>query len=260
MTDRAARVLPLLFCAAAALGQAVLVDRVAASVNDVAIPESAVRRAMLLSPIERAPGESENAFRARVLDALIDQYLEYEDAQRFGPSPPDATEIAAAMKSLRDRLAADGKDPAAEFARAGMTVDDVRAALERQLVVQRYLKERFRSLATVDAERPKAEYEEHYVPERKAAGQPVLPYEQVASEMETRARERIFDEDVEKWIGDLRDRARITIYPTPTAWKGQGTPVVIATAPAAATTPVPGGDGPRPDQPGGQENGRPASR
>jgi parvulin-like peptidyl-prolyl isomerase len=233
------RFLPfLLLAAAASIGQTVLVDRVAASVNDMAIPESAVRRAMLLSPLEQTPGESPEAFRVRVLDGLVDQYLQYEDALRFGPEPPNAAETEAAMAKLRERLAAEGKDPAAEFARAGMTADDVRASLERQLVVQRYLLERFRPVALADEERARAEYEERYVPERRAAGLPVLPFEQVAGEMRAQAQQRGFDEEIEKWLSELREKARITIYPTPTAPTGQSAPTVIATAPPPTRTPT----------------------
>jgi parvulin-like peptidyl-prolyl isomerase len=240
VTDPTARLLPpLLLAAAAALGQSVLVDRVAASVNDTAIPESAVRRALVLSPIEREAGETPETFRARVLDTLIDQYLQYEDAQRFGPAPPDAAEIEAAMARVSKRLIAEGKDPEEEFARAGMTVADVRASVERQLVVQRYLQERFRPVAIADEDRARSEYEEFYAPERRAAGLPVPPYEQVAEQMRARSQQRSFDEEVARWIAELRDKARITIYPTPTAATGQGPPVVIATAPPAVATPAP---------------------
>jgi hypothetical protein len=214
------------------------VDRVAVSVNDEAIPESAVRRAVLLSPLAREAGESPEAYRTRVLDALIDQHLEYEDALRFGPTPPDAAEIEAAFAKLRARLAAEGKDPAEEFARASMTVADVRASLERQLVIQRYLQERFRPVAMADEERARTEYEERYVPERKAQGLPVLPYEEVAGEIRSRAQQRSFDEEVEKWLAELREKARITIYPAPAAPTGQGPPTVFATVPPAARTPA----------------------
>ncbi len=232
--------LPALFllAASAALGQGILVDRVAVSVNGVAIPESAVRRAVLLSPLAHEAGESPAAYRARVLDALVDQHLEYEDAMRFGPTPPDAAEIEAAFEKLRERLSAEGKDPAEEFARAGMTVADVRASLERQLVIQRYLQERFRAGAMADEDRARAEYEEHYVPERKAEGLPVLPFEQVSNEMRSRAQRRGFDEEVDKWLAELRDKARITIYAAPTPPTGQGPATVFATAPPAARTPT----------------------
>ncbi|HTO88827.1 MAG TPA: hypothetical protein VMR54_15010 [Thermoanaerobaculia bacterium] len=228
----------LLAVSAAALAQEVLVDRVAVSVNDVAIPESAVRRAIVLGPLEREPGESREAFRARVLDELVDQYLQYEDAVRFGPSPPDAAEVEAALARLRSRLQGEGKEANVEFARAGMTAEDVRASVERQLVVQRYLRERFRQVAPSDEQSIRAEYEQRYVPERRAANLPVLPFEQVADLMRERAQQRAFDEEVEKWLKELREKARITFYPIPTPAAGQGTPVVLATAPPATRTPA----------------------
>jgi len=232
--------LVLLVAAASLAAETVLVDRVAASVNDVAIPESAVRRAMLLAPIERTPGEAADAYRARVLDALIDQHLQYEDALRFGNESPNAADVEDAMARLSQRLKAQGKDPAAEFARAGMSADDVRSSLERQLVVQRYLKERFRAGTAADEERAKTEYADYYVPETKAAGRPVPPFEQVAAEMRARAQQRGLDEEVDKWTKELRDKARITIYPTPLPATGVGPAVLLATAPPAETpTPVP---------------------
>jgi len=236
---RAARELALLLAVSTAvLAQEALVDRVAVSVNDVAIPESALRRAIVLGPLERGPSESREAFRSRVLGELVDQYLQYEDAVRFGPSPPDAAEVEAAMAKLRARLEAEGKEATVEFARAGMTSEDVRASVERQLVVQRYLRERFRQVVAADEPSARAEYEQRYVPERRAEELPVLPFDQVADAMRERAQQRAFDEEVDKWLKELREKARITFYPIPTPAAGQGTPVVLATAPPATRTPA----------------------
>jgi hypothetical protein len=230
----------LLLPALAALGGPpaagnVVVDRVAASVNDVAIPESAVRKAILLSPLERAPGESDQSFRARVLDALIDQQLEYEDALRFGPEPPDAAAVEEATARIVDRLRAEGKDPEREFARAGMTLDDVRSSVERQLVIQRYLRERFRPMGLADDEGARAEYDERYAPERRAAGEVPAPFEQVTAEMRARAQQRAFDAEAEKWIQELRDKARITIPPasSPSVTVGRDVPLAAAPTPKA---------------------------
>lgn len=196
--------------ALAAAGE--IVDRIAATVNDTAIPESEVREAMLVSALQPEPGEDPEAFRARVLDALIDQHLEYEDAVRFGPAPPDAAEIDAALEKLRERLKAEGKDPDAEFASAGMTPDDVRATLERQLIVARYLRERFAPIAFADEAQAREEHEKHYVPGQTAAGQPAAPFESVAEEMRKRSSERAFEEEVAKWLKELRQKSRISIY------------------------------------------------
>jgi hypothetical protein len=216
-----------------------IVDRIAATVNDTAIPESEVRRAMVLGAMEPEAGESRDAFRSRVIDALIDQHLEYEDAARFGPASPDAAEVTAAMEKLRENLRAQGKDPDAEFARAGMSVDDVRSALERQLVVARYLKERFAPLAYADEAQARDEYEKRYVPERRAAGQAAEPFEAVADQMRSRYSERAFDEEVAKWLSDLRQRSRISIYRLPIQIPRDRTPVVVSRAPEPAHTPAP---------------------
>jgi parvulin-like peptidyl-prolyl isomerase len=216
------------------------VDRIAATVNDVAIPESEVRRAMAVSALRPEAGEAPDAFRARVLDALIDERLQYEDALRFGPAVPDAADVEDALKRLRDRITSEGKNPAAEFAAAGLTPEEVRATVERQLVIQRYLQERFRPIAFADEDRAREEYEKRYAPERKAAGLAVPAFEAVSEEMRARSERRVFSEEVEKWIKELREKARITIYPAAALTSSARTPVFVSTPlPAAPPTPVP---------------------
>jgi len=217
-----------------------ILDRIAATVNDVAIAESEVRRAMAVSALKPEPGESPDAFRSRVLEALIDERLEYDDALRFGPAVPDAAEVEAAVKKLRERLAKEGKNPDSEFAAAGLTPQEVRAMVERQLIIERYLQERFRPIALADEDRAREEYEKFYVPERKAAGLSVPPFETVSEEMRSRSQQRVFAEEVEKWMKDLREKARIAIYRIPVQAGPGRTPVFVATAgPRPTPTPTP---------------------
>lgn len=230
---------PILLAAAVAFAAGEAVDRIAATVNDLAIPESEVRKAMVTSALRPEAGESTEAFRSRVLDALVDQHLEYEDAQRFGPAPPDAAEIAAAMKRLEERLRAEGKEPDAEFLRAGLTREEVRAAIERQLLIQRYLRERFTPVALADEERAREEYEKYYVPERRAAGLPVPAFEATADEMRKRAQERAFEEEVEKWRRELRQKARVAIYRIPVPIPSGRERVVLSTISRTTPTPTP---------------------
>lgn len=230
--------LALLACPRASPG-AEVIDRIAATVNDTAIPESEVRRATVVSGLSPDPGETAEAFRMRILDALIEEHLQYEDAARFGPAPPDAPEIQKAMTSLRDRIKAEGKDPDAEFARAGMTVDEVRASIDRQLVIARYLRERFAPIAYADEEQARAEYEKRYVPEQKAAGEPVQPFDAVAEEMRRRTSVRMFDEEVARWLKELRQKARVSIYRIPVEVPEGRTPVALSAAPVPAKTPAP---------------------
>jgi len=211
----------------ASMVQGTIVDRVAATVDDVAIPESEVRKAMAVSGLTPNTGESPDAFRGRILDAMIDERLSYDEALRFGPAPPNASDVEAALAKLRERLRSQGKDPAKEFAAAGMTAEDVRASIERQLVIQRYLQERFRPVALPDEDRAREEYEKYYVPERQAAGQPAEAFDKVAEEMRRRSQQRVFDEEVEKWLKDLREKASIAIYRTDTPLPPGRTPTPL---------------------------------
>lgn len=198
--------------AAARFVAAEVVDRIAATLDDVAIPESDVRKAMAVSAVHPETGEDPAAYRRRVLDALIDQRLQYREALRFGPAVPDAAEVDAALKTLRERLQSEGRDPAAEFAAAGMTPEEVRASLQRQLVVQNYLQERFRPIAIADEARARDEYDTRYAAERRAAGAPVEAFEAVAEEMRRRSQLRVFNEEAEKWMREIRQKARVAIY------------------------------------------------
>jgi parvulin-like peptidyl-prolyl isomerase len=234
----------ILFVGAAAPASPDTVDRIAATVNDAAIPESEVRKAMVTSALRPESGESPEAFRARVLDALIDQHLQYEDAQRFGPAPPDANEIAAAMRRLEDRLRAEGKDPESEFFRAGLTREEVRASIERQLLIQRYLRERFTPVALADEERAREEYEKYFLSERRAAGLPDVAFEAVADDMRKRAQERAFEEEVEKWRRELRQKARIGLYRIPVPLLPGRERVVLSSI--SKVTPTPGPVPPKP--------------
>jgi len=222
-----------------------VIDRIAASVDEVAIPESEVRKAMAVSAISPQTGEPESAFRGRVLDALIDQRLQYREAQRFAPATPEPVAVEAAMKRLRERLQASGRDPAAEFAAAGMTVDEVRAALERQIVVQNYLQERFRPIAVADEERAREEYDKRYVPEQQAAGAKAEPFEAVADQMRRQSQQRIYDEEAAKWMKEIRQKAQVAIFttplpvsdaqPIPLPAEKRLTPATASKAPAART-------------------------
>lgn len=238
---RAAAVLAVLSVTASApvAPVAPVADRIAATVDELAIPESEVRKAMAVSALAPVAGEGEAAFRARVLDALIDQKLQYREALRFAPVPPEPAEVDAAMTRLKERLRGAGRDPDAEFAAAGMTQDEMRGALERQIVVQNYLAERFRPIAVADEERAREEYDKRYAPELRAAGQTPEPFEKVTEEMRRRVQQRVFDEEVVKWMKETRQKAAIAVYDAARPVPAGGTPVPLVSPRPVPTFPAP---------------------
>ena len=63
--------------------QATLQDRVLAVVDEDPILASDVERAIRLGLEQPRPGETDERFRRRVLDALIDQRLQFHEIDRF---------------------------------------------------------------------------------------------------------------------------------------------------------------------------------
>ncbi len=220
---------PLLLLALLAPAGAETVDRIVATVDGRAITELELHRAELAGTIAREPGESGEAYRGRVLSEMIDEYLRYRDALRFAPAPPDTAELDAAMQRLAARLKSEGKDPAGEFRRAGMTSDDVRAMLEKQLVVARYLKERFASLALISPEDLQEEYAK-LGEEARRRGEASPRFEDVEEMLRERIRERRTSEEIDKWTRDLREKARIAILGPPPPL-GSRKPVVVSRVP-----------------------------
>lgn len=188
-----------------------VVDRIVATVDGRAITESELARAIVTGGIPRAAGEAEGSYRSRVLSEMIDEFVRYRDALRFSPAPPDAAEIRKAFEGLRARLVSEGKDPAAAFRDAGLSEETVRAAIARQLVVSRYVKDRFSALAIVAEDELRQEYEGAFSSELKAAGRAVPSYSEAEETLRARLRDRKTSEEVEKWTHELREKARITI-------------------------------------------------
>ena len=71
---------------------------------------------------------------------------------------------------------------------------------------------------------------EHAGCDGRAAAQ---PFESVADDMRRNSQQRLFDEEAEKWMKEIRQKARITIYPDPTAIPADRKPVPLPPKPAA---------------------------
>jgi len=216
--------------AAAATARAVLLDRIVATVDGRAITLSELDHAMVTGSLERAAGEADEAFRQRVLSEMIDEYLRYRDALRFSPAAPDPGDVDAAVASLRERLRREGKDPDAEFRAAGLDEARVRSSLERQIVVMRYVRDRFSGLVFVSAEDLDAEYAAVSEEYRKT-GRAAPPREGIEEELRARVRDRRTSEEIDKWTKELREKARITrLAPAPPS-AAPGKPTILSKTP-----------------------------
>ena len=215
--------------ALAAAGFGAILDRVVATVDERAITLSELDRAVLTGGLAREPGENESAFRDRVLSEMIDEYLRYRDALRFSPAPPEPAAVDRAVESLRQRLRAEGRDPEAEFRAAGLSAPEVRASVERQIVVTQYVRDRFTALAFVSPEDLDGEYAS-VAEEYRKSGRVPPARDSLEDDLRERLRDRRTAEEIDKWTKDLREKSRITIRaPAPSA--SDRKPTVLSKSP-----------------------------
>jgi hypothetical protein len=132
------------------------------------------------------------------------------------------------LEAVRARLRAAGKDPEAEFRAAGMSDPEVRASLERQLVVTQYVRDRFAALAFISPEDLDQEYAA-VAGEYRKTGRTPPPRDALEEELRDRVRDRRTAEEVDKWTNDLREKARITRLGPPEISPGRPSTVISKT-------------------------------
>lgn len=191
--------------------EAVVIDRIAAVVEQEVIPLSEINQLVTLRFIPRNAGESESQYRRRVLETMIAQALRYRDTQRFGAQtvPNDAVEarlldiqkrfpsIQAFEEALRD---------------TELTLDELKSLITRQLQVEAYIDERFSPLIFVALDQIEEYYTSVWAPQRRARGLDVPPLSEVREDIRSLLKAERLDEEIKKWTEQLRSRVNVDIY------------------------------------------------
>jgi parvulin-like peptidyl-prolyl isomerase len=186
------------------------VDRVVAVVDQDPLLLSDIDQVTGLGLAERREGESDAAFRQRVLEGLIEQRLRLHEVGRFGFTNISVEAIETQVRQLRAEF------PSQEaFARRleelGMTEDDLRQLLARQEAVLRYVEERLGPRVFVSLDDVQVYYDEELVPVLKQRGAAVPPLEEVQEEIRGLLKAKRLNEEIDRWTEELRRQADIEI-------------------------------------------------
>lgn len=186
-------------------------DRIVAVVDEDPILSSDIDRAITLGLADRREGESERAFRRRVLESLIVQRIQLHEVSRFGIEqvPPEA--IEEQVDAIRSRFR-DDEELRARLAEVGLDLPGLRQLVARQLAVLSYFEEFLGPRIFVDLEEIREYYDETLVPELEARGAPVPPIEQVREEIRRLLRERRLNEAIETRTEELRREADVLTF------------------------------------------------
>lgn len=199
----------LLFLAVGA--RAAVIDRIAAIVDREVITVSEVQQVVSLRVIPRQATEDDDAYRTRVLEAMIAQNLRFHDVERFGAEDISADAIEARLAAVRKRFASE-TEFAAAVAKSELSLDEIRTLIKRRLQVEAYIEERFSPLIFVSLDEIERYYRETWAPSRKQRGLPVVALNDAQEEIRKLLRAERLTAEVGRWTQQLRERANVDVY------------------------------------------------
>lgn len=197
--------------AGVAAGQEEPVDRVLAVVDEETILASDVEQVIALGLIERQEEESEEAFRQRALQELIEQKLRFHEIDRYGFTELPVQRVEEELTEIRGRYA-DDEAWRARLAELGLDEQGVKALVARQLLVFTYIEERLGPRVFVSLEEIREYYDAVLVPEMNRRGAAVPPIDEVREQIREVLRQQRLNEELARWTEELRHDADIADY------------------------------------------------
>jgi hypothetical protein len=200
----------LLFAATPLFAQRV-VDRIVAIIEDDIITQSEVRELgryqVLASGRQGSPATSES----EVLSLLIDQWIVANEARTARFPHPGESEVDRAMQ----HMAAQFGSPAAWQARLNeleLRPATVRAILERQLWLTRYLEYKFRPAAQIDPAELEKYYREELAPRLTSNGGTVPSLASVEDQIRELLIQRDINARASRWLAESKSRLKIEVH------------------------------------------------
>jgi hypothetical protein len=237
----AAGALPARLAAATHAAPEQLKDRVLAVVDGDPILASDLDRAVVVGLSQPNPGETDKAFRRRVLDGLIAQRLRFHEIDRFGMEQVPVDQIEKQVAEVRARF----KDEAtfrAKLKEVGLDEAGLRQIMARQLEVLTFVDERLGPQVFVGLDDIAAYYKKVLVPQLQQQHQPVPPLDDVRDRIRGVVREQRLTEELDRWTDELRGKATIASYldkPPPDTLPPVVKRIELGRKPAAPPIPTP---------------------
>lgn len=198
-------------------GPAVTLDRIAAVVGTEIVLEGEISRLAAIGFLPRREGEAELAYRDRLLDLRVVELLREKELRLLTGLEPDPAEVNAKLDAVAARYEAGAGEPFDRvLERARTSRDEVRDWIRRGMALESYARERLLPTVKVTDEGMRAFYDGPFRTEAAARGVETLPpFAEVQDQVRELQRERLLNEEVEKWTEGLRAKTRVLVYRRP---------------------------------------------
>ena len=192
-------------------------DRIAAVVGDEVVLEGEISRLAALGFLPRRPGETELAYRDRLLDLRVVELLREKELRLLTGLEPDAWEVERRFDEIAARYEAGTGEPFDRvLERTRTTRDEVAGWIRRGIALEVYARERLLPTVRVTDEALKSYYEGPFREEAASRGLAALPpLAEVQDQLRELVRSRLLTEEVEKWTQGLRAKTRVLVYRRP---------------------------------------------
>jgi hypothetical protein len=193
---------------AAAPRQSADVDGIAARIGNDVLTDSEVRE--LENYQKLVEGQAQN--RAKVMDELVDQWIVETDAVATKFPHPTADDVALEFQTLLKQFPS-LEQFQARLAQIGLTQDQVRQIIERQLYYVRFLDYKFHAATQVTAGEIEEYYQQQFVPQLQKRGLSIPPLSQVDAQIQQLLTQEQINEKAAEWLAEAKARLRIIIQP-----------------------------------------------
>jgi hypothetical protein len=189
--------------------QATEVDGIAARIGNDVLTNSEVRE--LEDYQKLVEGQAQN--RAKITNELIDQWIVETDALATRFPHPTAAEVTQEFQALLKEFPS-REQFQARLAQIGLTQDQVRQVLERQLYYARFLNYKFHAATEVTAAEIQAYYQAELVPQLQKRHVSVPALDQVDAQIRQLLTQEQINEKAAQWLEEAKARLRIIIQPS----------------------------------------------
>jgi parvulin-like peptidyl-prolyl isomerase len=181
-----------------------VVDRIVARIEGDIILMSQVRELGAFQQLIEGQAESDD----RLLAELIEQWIVQTEADQSHFPQPAQSEVDRELA----RLVAQFASPEAYTAKLrelGLSANQVRQLLERQIYIERYIDYKFRPSVQIKSEDVQNYYQTELLPELAKKNEPAPRRADVEGQILELLTQRAITELAEKWLNDTKSRLKI---------------------------------------------------
>ncbi|HEV2287900.1 MAG TPA: hypothetical protein VGR81_03000 [Candidatus Acidoferrales bacterium] len=194
--------------AGASAPQATIIDGIAARVGNDVVTESEVRE--LESYQHLIDGEVQS--RAQVVEELVNQWIVRTEAATATFPHPTASEVDLEFQTLIKQFPS-SEQFQTRLAQVGLTQDQTRSILERQLYYVRYLDYKFHAAAQVTSAEIQAYYQNELLPQLQKRGLAIPPLNQVNASIRQLLTQEEINKKAAQWLEEAKAKLRVVIQP-----------------------------------------------